>query len=54
MLKFYGGYNKKANINSFKTGTMDEIIYPASGTFDDWAYAASWYPKKVNSKSFSC
>mgnify|MGYP006898483904 CR=1 FL=1 len=21
---------------------MNEIIYPAEGTFDDWAYAASW------------
>ncbi len=21
---------------------MDQIIYPAQGTLDDWAYAGSW------------
>jgi hypothetical protein len=26
---------------------MDEVIYPANGTFDDWAYAASKYPDVI-------
>jgi predicted deacylase len=30
-----------AKLQEFKVGTMSEVIYPASGTFDDWAYAAS-------------
>ena len=25
-----------------KVGTMNEVIYPASGTLDDWAFSASW------------
>jgi len=31
-------------MNEFKMGTMDEVIYPASGSFDDWAYAAGKFP----------
>ena len=27
-----------AKANGYKTGTHKEIIYPASGTFEDWAY----------------
>lgn len=42
MMKFYGGYNKRLGISEFKTGTMDEVVYPADGTLDDWAYAGSW------------
>lgn len=42
MLKFYGGKNSRINMKEFKIGTMTESIYPAEGTFDDWAYAASW------------
>lgn len=26
----------------YKLGQMNQIIYPAEGTFDDWAYAGSW------------
>jgi hypothetical protein len=48
MLKFYGGSNQIIKMSEFKIGTMNEVIYPASGTFDDWAYAGSWYPKKTN------
>ena len=36
-----GGFNKK--LDKFTIGTMDEVIYPATGTFDDWAYAAGKY-----------
>lgn len=33
-----GGNSSK--LDQFKIGTMNEVIYPAIGTFDDWAYAA--------------
>jgi hypothetical protein len=26
---------------------MTEVIYPVSGTFDDWAYAASKFPQLI-------
>ncbi len=26
---------------------MDEVIYPATGTFDDWAYAAGKYNEVI-------
>jgi hypothetical protein len=50
MISFYGGSNKKINMQQFKVGTMTEVVYPMMGTFDDWAYAASWYqhPLKKN------
>jgi hypothetical protein len=43
MLKFFGGSNKKMEINELSIGTMDEVVYPARGTLDDWAYAGSWF-----------
>lgn len=27
---------------------MSEVIYPASGTLDDWAYAVGKYPSIIN------
>lgn len=38
----YGGSNQRMKINPFDIGTMDKVVYPAQGTFDDWAYAGSW------------
>lgn len=35
---------------------MDEVVYPAEGTFDDWAYAASWaesVPPKCHNYTYS-
>ena len=31
----------------FRVGTMDEVIYAAKGSFDDWAYAVGRYPSVV-------
>jgi hypothetical protein len=39
-----GGYNKELNMEKFKVGTMTEVIYPAIGTLDDWAYAVGRFP----------
>ena len=32
-------------MNRIKTGQMNNILYSAEGTFDDWAYAGSWDSK---------
>lgn len=29
-------------ILDYTVGNMNEIVYPVSGSFEDWAYAASW------------
>lgn len=29
-------------INKIETGQMNDIVYSAEGSFEDWAYAASW------------
>lgn len=50
MLKLYGGYNERMRIEPFEIGTMDRVVYPAEGTFDDWAYAGSW----AESVPFKC
>jgi hypothetical protein len=42
-----GGSNAKISMEQFRIGTMSDVIYPAEQTFDDWAYAGSWYDKKV-------
>jgi hypothetical protein len=34
-------------MDTFKLGTMNEVIYPARGTFDDWAYAAGKFPALI-------
>lgn len=47
MMKRVGGSNKDLGIQQFKVGTMDEVIYAATGTFDDWAFAASRYPSII-------
>jgi hypothetical protein len=47
MLKREGGESKKLGLMAFKTGTMDEVVYPATGTFDDWAYAAGKFPSII-------
>lgn len=26
---------------------MNEVVYPATGTFDDWAYAAGKFPQFI-------
>ena len=31
-------------MSAFKVGTMSDVIYPASGSLDDWAYAVGRYP----------
>jgi hypothetical protein len=44
MLQFYGGYNNHRlfQMKKLKIGTMNEVVYPATGTLDDWAYAGNW------------
>ena len=39
-----GGENKELGIKAFRVGTMDEVIYPARGSLDDWAYAVGRFP----------
>lgn len=34
-------------MEEFTIGTMNEVIYPVKGGFEDWAYAASWYNASV-------
>ena len=56
MLKLYAGYNQKLGIVQMKIGTMNQAIYPASGTLDDWAYAGSWdqtVPKKCIENNYN-
>lgn len=48
MLKREGGKSKVLGLMEFKTGTMDEVVYPATGTFDDWAYAAGKFPSVIS------
>lgn len=43
-MKRAGGENKELGMQPFKVGTMTEVIYPANGTFDDWAYAVGKFP----------
>jgi hypothetical protein len=33
---------------------MNEVIYPVMGTFDDWAYAGSWYKPTKRIPSPNC
>jgi hypothetical protein len=44
MMQRVGGESKELGLPNFPIGTMDEVIYPAQGTFDDWAYAAGKFP----------
>lgn len=41
---FAGGFQ---GTNSYKTGTMNELVYAVKGGMEDWAYAASWDTDKV-------
>lgn len=54
-----GGYNPTINMSKIRTGSMNDIIYSATGSFEDWAYGASWEdkffpaaPAVVNCKSY--
>lgn len=47
LMKRVGGENKKLGMTGFKAGTMNEVIYPASGSLDDWAYAVGRYPSII-------
>ena len=42
MMERAGGSNR--GMKEFTVGTMDEVIYSARGTFDDWAYAVGKHP----------
>ena len=44
MMDREAGKGGRRDMTPFKTGTMTESVYPASGTFGDWAYAVSRYP----------
>jgi len=46
-MKRVAGSNSALQMHPFKVGTMDEVIYPATGTLDDWAYAATKYPSLI-------
>jgi hypothetical protein len=41
-MKEAGGSNTRIGMKTIKTGDMNTLIYPAKGSFEDWAYAASW------------
>ena len=42
-------------MDSFSIGTINEVVYPVEGGFEDWAYAASWYNASVSTApSRSC
>jgi len=43
-LQIQAGSNPSVGMKQLINGTMNEIIYPVSGSFEDWAYAASWSP----------
>lgn len=36
-------------METFTIGTINEVIYPVEGGFEDWAYAVSWYTASVPS-----
>jgi predicted deacylase len=47
MLQRQGGESRPLGLTKFRIGTMDEVVYPASGTFDDWAYAVGKFPQII-------
>ena len=47
MMARVGGENKGLGMKEFRIGTMNEAIYPATGTLDDWAYAVGKYPEII-------
>lgn len=49
-LRYVGGENRKIGMDGFRIGTMDEVVYPVEGGFEDWAYAAEWYEKSQGVK----
>lgn len=38
--------NRLGSLSHYKTGTMNDVVYPVKGGMEDWAYSASWegYP----------
>lgn len=48
MMHLWGGKSDQLGLEEFQIGTMNEVVYPASGTFDDWAYAAGKFPTIIN------
>ena len=38
---------KDKGMKKFKVGTMNEVVYPAQGSFDDWAYAVTKFPEII-------
>ena len=35
-------------MEQFSIGTINEVVYPVLGGFEDWAYAAAWYSASVS------
>lgn len=34
--------NRLGSLSHYKTGTMNDVVYPVKGGMEDWAYSASW------------
>jgi hypothetical protein len=49
MMHIWGGKSDQLGLDEFQLGTMDEVVYAATGTFDDWAYAAGKFPTIITS-----
>ena len=43
-LQLVSGFNSLLGMKQLKIGSMNIVIYPVGGSFEDWAYAASWVP----------
>lgn len=40
-------YKSDLSMKPYQTGTMNDVVYPCSGPYEDFAYSASWQPKLV-------
>lgn len=47
-LQTISGENKLLNVEEYKIGTMQDIVYDVGGGFEDWAYASSWDKTNVS------
>lgn len=48
ILKNVSGENIALDIQKYKVGLLQDIVYDVHGGFEDWAYGASWDKKNIN------
>lgn len=48
VLQEVSGENERLNIDKYKIGLLQDIVYDVHGGFEDWAYGASWDVNNVN------